>query len=154
VIVRADDLPGRYLKKGELIGYVMQDGARIVRVVVSQDDVDLVRSRLARAEVRLAERVAQVYPAAVVREVPAAKDELPSSALSSAGGGVLAADPRDPKGSKALLTTFQFDLELPREVRDVAYGGRAYVRFVLQPEPLGLQWYRRLRQAFLSRFNV
>lgn len=154
VLARADDLPGRFLRKGELIGYVTQEGLAIVRVVVSQDDVDLVRSRLARADVRLAERIAEVYPAAVVREVPAAKDELPSSALSSQGGGALAADPRDPKGGKAMMSTFQFDLELPREASGAAYGGRAYVRFALQPEPLAFQWYRRVRQAFLARFNV
>jgi putative peptide zinc metalloprotease protein len=154
VLARADDLPGRFLRKGELIGYVTQEGRGIVRAVVSQDDVDLVRSRLARADVRLAERIAEVYPAPVVREVPAARDELPSSALSSQGGGALAADPRDPKGGKAMMSTFQFDLELPPQARGAGYGGRAYVRFVLQPEPLATQWYRRLRQAFLARFNV
>ena len=155
VLARADDLPGRFLRKGELIGYVTQEQGRgIVRAVVSQDDIDLVRSRLARADVRLAERMEEVYPAPVVREVPAAREELPSSALSSQGGGALAADPRDPKGGKAMMSTFQFDLELPPQARSASFGGRAYVRFVLQPEPLAAQWYRRLRQAFLARFNV
>jgi putative peptide zinc metalloprotease protein len=86
--------------------------------------------------------------------VPAANDVLPTPALTSHGGGALAADPRDPKGIKTLATTFQFDLELPRAAGAAAYGGRAYVRFVLKPEPLAFQWYRRLRQAFLSRLNV
>jgi putative peptide zinc metalloprotease protein len=126
----------------------------MVRAVVAQGDVDLVRSRLARADVRLAERMDEVYPAPVVREVPAANDVLPTPALTSHGGGALAADPRDPKGIKTLATTFQFDLELPRAAGGAAYGGRAYVRFVLKPEPLAFQWYRRLRQAFLSRLNV
>jgi putative peptide zinc metalloprotease protein len=90
----------------------------------------------------------------VVREVPGAKDELPSNALSSQGGGTLAADPRDPHGAKSLASTFQFDLELPDEARGFGYGGRAYVRFALEPEPLALQWYRRIRQTFLARFYV
>jgi len=154
VLARADDLPGRFLHKGELIGYVTQEGRGIVRVVVSQDDVDLVRSRLARADVRLAENMGEVFAAALVREVPAAKDELPSSALSSHGGGAIAADPRDPRGGKALASSFQFDLELPLQARGASFGGRAYVRFVLRPEPLAMQWYRRIRQAFLARFNV
>lgn len=155
VLSRPDDLPGRFLRQGELIGHVTQEGARrIVRAVVSQDDIDLVRSRLARAEVRLAERIAEPFPAAVVREVPAARDQLPSSALSTEGGGAIAVDPRDPKSGKALLSTFQFDLELPPAAAASGYGGRAYVRFVLHPEPLAMQWYRRIRQAFLARFNV
>jgi putative peptide zinc metalloprotease protein len=39
-------------------------------------------------------------------------------------------------------------------VRSASYGGRAYVRFTHPREPLASQWYRRLRQAFLERFNV
>jgi putative peptide zinc metalloprotease protein len=74
--------------------------------------------------------------------------------LSSEGGGTIAADPRDPRGGKALTSSFQFDLELPSAARKAAFGGRAYVRFVHQPEPLAQQWYRRLRQVFLARFNV
>ena len=154
ILSRAEDLPGRFLRQGELVGYVTEDGSRIVRVVVSQDDVDLVRTRLERADVRLAERMGEVYPAALVREVPAARDVLPSSALSSEGGGLLAADPRDPRGGKSLVSTFQFDLELPAGITAGSYGGRAYVRLVLEPEPLAMQWFRRVRQAFLARFNV
>jgi hypothetical protein len=39
-------------------------------------------------------------------------------------------------------------------VTSASYGGRAYVRFTHESEPLAAQWYRRLRQAFLQRFNV
>ena len=33
-------------------------------------------------------------------------------------------------------------------------GGRIYVRFEHQPEPLAEQWYREARRVFLKRFNV
>jgi putative peptide zinc metalloprotease protein len=154
VIDRPEDLPGRFVHKGELVGYVAQDSRTIVRTVVSQNDIDLVRGGVVRAEVRLADHPAEVHAARVVREVPAARDELPSAALASGGGGAIAADPRDPKGSRALASTFQFDLELPPDVKSANYGGRAYVRFTHPSEPLGFQWYRRIRQAFLQRFNV
>lgn len=154
VIERPGDLPGRFFRKGDLLGYVVQDQRRTVRVAVAQDDVDLVRSRLVRVDVRPAERLADAYPATLVRAVPAAKDQLPSAALSSEGGGKIAADPRDPKGGKSLASTFQFDLELPAEAPGDNYGGRAHVRFVLEPEPLAQQWYRRLRQVFLAQFHV
>ncbi len=154
MLAHPDDLPGRFFHKGEQLGYVVQDAPRIVRVVVSQDDIDLVRERLVRTEVRAAQRIEQVYPARVVREVPAAREYLPSTALSSEGGGVIAADPRDPRSGKTLTTNFQYDLALPPEVPSLAYGGRVYVRFSFQPEPLGLQWHRRIRQVFLERFHV
>lgn len=154
VIDRPDDLPGRFVRKGELLGYVAQDARTLVRAVVSQDDIEVVRAGVVRAEVRLAHRPEIVHPARLVREVPAARDQLPSAALSSQGGGAIAADPRDPEGAKALASSFQFDLELPPDVRSATYGGRAYVRFTHPSETLGTQWYRRVRQAFLQRFNV
>ena len=43
---------------------------------------------------------------------------------------------------------------LSEENRRLHIGGRAYLRFDHGWEPLGLQWYRRARQLFLSRFNV
>src|SRR5260221_9718226 len=148
VLARADDLPGRFLRKGELIGYVTQQGRSIVRVVVSQDDVDLVRNRLARADVRLAADMAEGAPATVLREVPAARDELPSSALSSHGGGALAADPRDPRGGKSLASTFQFDLELPAQSRSESYGGRGPPRVGVKAGPPAGPRPRRIRPAF------
>jgi len=154
LIDRTDDLPGRFYRKGDRFGYVIQDDVKIVRIVVSQHDVDLVRNRLQRIDVRLRERLAEIYPATLVRAVPAAKDYLPSTVLSTEGGGVIAADPRDPKSGKTLQRMFQFDLELPEQVQSLNYGGRAYVRLILQPEPLGMQWSRRLRQLFLERFSV
>jgi putative peptide zinc metalloprotease protein len=33
-------------------------------------------------------------------------------------------------------------------------GGRVHVRFDHGWAPLGLQWYRQVRQLFLSHFNV
>jgi putative peptide zinc metalloprotease protein len=154
IVERTNDLPGRFYKKGDRFGYVIQDEVKIVRIVVSQHDVDLVRNRLQEVDVRLRQRLAETYPAILVRAVPGANDYLPSNVLSSEGGGAVAADPRDPKSGKTLERMFQFDLELPPEVGALNYGGRAYVRLGLEPEPLGLQWGRRLRQLFLERFSV
>ena len=154
VAERADDMPGRYFRKGEALGYVIHDEHRVIRVVVGQDDVDLVRSRVKHVDVRLAEREEAVYRASMLREVPAAKEQLPSAALSSEGGGKFAADPHDRTGGKSLASTFQFDLGWASDVPNVSYGGRVHVRFALEPEPLAHQWYRRIRQAFLARFHV
>ena len=154
VLEQPNDLPGRYLRKGDPVGYVVQGAGRIVRVVVTQDDIDLVRGRLRGVEVRPAERMDEVYAARVVREVPAAGDHLPSNVLSSEGGGHIPADPREPKSGKTLATTFQFDVELPQGAPPLAYGGRVYVRFDFRPEPLASQAWRRVRQVFLAQFHV
>jgi putative peptide zinc metalloprotease protein len=157
VLDQATDLPGRYLRKGELVGYVVPGSGparKLVRVVVTQDDIDLVRNRLRGVQARAAGHVDRVMPARVVREVPAARDHLPSNVLSSEGGGTIAADPREPHSGKTLATTFQFDLELPEDAPPLGFGTRVHVRFDLQPEPLAQQAFRRLRQLFLAQFHV
>jgi putative peptide zinc metalloprotease protein len=150
----AEDLPGRYAKRGDVLGYVIFRQSRIARVVVTQDDIDLVRNKLTGVDVRLANRPSISYAAKIVREVPAASDRLPSKALAEAGGGRFAADPRDNNQVKTLAKTFQFDLELPAEAASANFGSRALVRFDHGWEPLAKQWFRRLRQLFLSRFET
>lgn len=154
VIPRAADLPGKFLKRGELVGYVLTGPIRTVRTVVAQQHTDLVRGALRQVKLKLADRLDQTYTAVVVREIPGGRDELPSRALSSDGGGVFATDPRDASGLKTLERVFQLDLLLPESVGVVALGTRAWVRFELKPEPLAYRWWRSLRLLLLSHFNV
>lgn len=153
-LARAQDLPERYVNKGELLGYILSGPPRLVRVVVTQDDIALVRERRAEVQVKIADRLEQTWPAEVIREVPGGHDQLPSKALSLAGGGPHGTDPRDPEGLKSLQRVFQFDLELPAAVGPLEVGTRVFVRFHHHAEPLAAQWGRRLRQLFLARFNV
>jgi len=128
-----------------------------VRVVVTQGSVDLVRNDTRGVQVQLAQQPGTVLEAQVAREVPGGAEYLPSRALSAEGGGTLPTDPRDPKGGgRTLERTFQFDLRLPAETTGTAayFGSRVHVRFVHTPEPLGIQWLRSLRRAFLSHFHV
>jgi putative peptide zinc metalloprotease protein len=89
-----------------------------------------------------------------MREAPGGVTDLPSAALSPGGGGKIPTDPSDQSGLKALGRVFLFDLSLPDGTLASAFGERVYVRFDHLSEPLASQWYRRLRQLFLSRFNV
>jgi putative peptide zinc metalloprotease protein len=153
-VVRPQDLPGRFVRKGELLGHVVDPEKTRVRAVVGQDDVQLVTRRLVATRVRLAERVSEVRDARLLRVVPAASEQLPSSVLGSGGGGEVPVDPRDPQGERAVQKMFEVELEIPASGAVVHAGGRVHVRFDLGSEPLGVQWARRLRQIFLSRFQV
>jgi putative peptide zinc metalloprotease protein len=151
---RAEDMPGRYVEQGELLGYVLDVEKPTVRVVVEQSAADLVRQRVREVQVRLAERIEDTIPAVILKEVPGALENLPSTILGSAGGGEIAIDPWDQSGMKTFQKLFQFDLEIQEPVENVKVGGRVYVRFDHGREPLAFQWYRSLRQLFLRRFNV
>lgn len=154
VVPQAEDLEGRFARRGTVLGYVTPDQDRIVRIVVDQADIDLVRTRVRGVDVLLLERPEKSYPARLLREVPAATDNLPSKSLTQEGGGRLAADPRDQNRQKTLQRTFQFDVLLPPEARVDEFGGRALIRFDHGEETLAQQCYRRLRQLFLSHFDA
>jgi putative peptide zinc metalloprotease protein len=153
VLDGAQDLPERYLRKGQLVGFVVSPATTTVRALVSQDDVDLVRARVERVEVKLASRLGETLEALLRREVPAASARLPNPALSTAGGGVVATDPRQPDTPTALERWFEFELELPAE-RARSLGERVYVRFEHGWEPLGWRLVRAARQVFMKRFAL
>ena len=154
VVPKAVDLPGRFLRRGELVAYVVEPEQMDVRVAVDQDDIGLVRGRTQSVQMQLADWQAGPVDSRIIRQVPAATDELPSVALGSAGGGEILHDPRDGSGTKALAKVFVIDVELPRKAAGDLIGQRVEVRFDHGAEPLWSQWYRSLRQLFLSHFGV
>ena len=154
VVATAQDMNTRFFKQGALVGYILDAEQLKVRAVVSQDDIDLVRSRLKNIDIRLSENVMFQHPAMAIRELPSGVNELPSSALALSGGGTIATNPNDSNGTKTLERVFLFDLKPTSLKLPATFGERVYVRFQHGYEPLGFQGLRRLRQLFLSHFHV
>lgn len=154
-----DDFPGRYVARADTIGYVLDPAQFSLLTVVPQSDVDRVRRTTTRVELRSVDRIGELLPAQIVREVPAATHELPSLALSLAGGGKIGLDPSanpdaSNSGPRALAPLFQFELRFSGEQVPRTLGNRVYVRFVHRSETLAEQSYRALRQLFLRHFAV
>jgi len=154
VLFDARNLSGRFVKKGELLGYIVAEHRPTIRAVVSQSNIGLVRGRVTKIEVRLAERPAVSLRADLERIIPAADLNLPSAALGTGGGGIVPIDPVDPDRLRALESLFQLDLSLPDPIKNPHIGGRAYVRFEHGSMPLAMQWYRSLRQLIIWKFYV
>lgn len=154
VVPQMDDMPGRYFRRGELLGYVVGDATPVARVVVPQEAVDRVRLTTDRIEVRPVDQPSRILEGRVLRAVPAGGEYLPSAALGVEGGGDFAVDPRDGKGPKTLQRTFQFDIELPDLGAVDHFGQHVFVRFDHRMEPLAVQWYRSIRLLLLTNFNV
>ena len=150
----AEDLPGRYVRKGELIGYITPGFAETARIAVSQDDFELIRSHMGALQFKLANAPGETFDSQIIRAIPGGTHELPSPALALGNGGVFPLDPQDPEGRTALGRVFLFDIALPPELRDVPFGTRVFVRFQLDWEPLGWQVFRRVRQLLLARFDA
>ncbi|MGI9333339.1 MAG: efflux RND transporter periplasmic adaptor subunit [Gammaproteobacteria bacterium] len=154
VVPNAQSLEGRYVRQGDVLGYVVAGARMTVRVAVDQANVTLVRERTLGVDVKFADRLERSFAAEVEREVPAANDKLPSRVLGSAGGGAIDVNPADDTGLEVLKPIFQLDLAVPGYAGPVHYGTRVHVRFDHGTDTLAQQWWRELRQVFLRRFSV
>lgn len=152
LLAQPEDLPGQFVRRGTPLAYVVDFSQIVGRVIVPQEEIELVRARTRGVEVRLAGRFDAVWPARILREVPEATKELPSMALSLEGGGKIALDPQNKETPEAFTKLFQFEIELPPQVVD-RVGERLYVRFLHPPEPLAFRWYRQLRRLMLEKFD-
>jgi putative peptide zinc metalloprotease protein len=148
------ELPGRYVKRGEVLGYLVAGPSRLVRVAVPQEDMNLIAQRLQQVQVRLANQPDEAVAARLRRRVPGGEFDLVSPALGTSGGGDIAVDPAQQGGTRSLKRVFDLEVELDRPSSRAVFGDRAHVRFDLGAAPLGWQWFLRLRQVFLAQLNV
>ncbi len=154
LLLDADDLPGRFVRKGDLLGYILADEKPTVRMAVSQDHIGQLRRSVVDVSVRFASDPGTDYAARILRQAPEATNDLPSAALATTGGGKFIVKPDGSANPQALQKVFLVDLEPDLRGRDIPLGTRAYVRIHHGSEALATQWYRRLRQVFLRQFNV
>ena len=130
VVPDARKLAGRFVKKGDLLGYVIAPIDPDVRAVVPQADIDLVRQRARSVAVRFTERVDDSVPARILRQTPAALEKAPAPALTQDGGGPILLDPSSPNHDRPLERFYQVELARARpHVLMKRIGSRVYVRF-------------------------
>ena len=152
---RRQDLPGRFVTKGQIVAYIINPSDHLtVRAVVAQDNIGLLRERIRRIDVLQSDWVGESFEATLRRAVPGGTEQLPTAALGTAGGGSFAVDPRDSSGTKTLERVFEYEVVLPQEAPTDFLGKRVYVRFDHGYEPIGFQLYRSVRQLFLRQFGV
>ena len=154
LVESAEDLPGRYLKRGELLGYVVPDTTPVIRVLAPQGDVELISRPTTGVEARLADDLDRAIPARILRTAPAAQQDVPSLALTTRGGGSIALDPSRTQRPQTLFSFFQFDVQLLEPTAGDRLGARAYVRFKHPDEPIAWRMLRVARQFFLGQFRV
>jgi putative peptide zinc metalloprotease protein len=154
VIPLAQDLQGRLVRRGTILGYLQSGTGMRLRVAVPQDSAELVRDSAASVQIRLQRDLATVMPARIIAASPEGLPQVPSPALSTSGGGSIALDPADPQRRRTLQSLFLFDVAPTGPAPAVLIGERALVRFDHGPEPMGFRVWRGMRQLFLRQFNV
>lgn len=155
MVQQAADLPGRHLRQGEVIGYVIGKDPPVLRVALDQASIEVVASATRAVEIRLDGSIGEAHRGRILRQVPAGRGEVSNLALASGGGGRITTDPRDPQGKRTLERVFELDVGFdPARPGALPFGHRVHVRFDHPPEPLAAQAWRSVRRLFLRQFDV
>lgn len=155
VLPKAHDLDGSYARQGALLGYVMSGAAPLVRALVPEGEIDLVRSEIRGVAVRLGSDILSlVSEARIAREYPGATRQIQSQALAAPNGGPFQLDPSDKDGNTMLFPAFAVDVEVASDHLRDHWGERAWVRFDHGASPMLRRWWRAARQVFLGHFHV
>ncbi|MEL6550931.1 MAG: PqqD family peptide modification chaperone [Pseudomonadota bacterium] len=153
-LLETSDMPGRYVNKGQLLGYVSTFQDPMIRAIVSEDSSDLILQGTTSIDIRLISAPATTHAARIEREVPALDATLPSLALATVGGGSVLLDPSSPRAQRSVENLLHLDLKIRNSYEFETIGERAYVRFVHEPVSLSTRIHRRVRQVFLRHFNI
>ncbi|WP_299870069.1 PqqD family peptide modification chaperone [uncultured Roseobacter sp.] len=151
---KPENLKGRFLNQGDLLGYVLPNQPDTIRVAFRQQDEALIKTRLKAVEVKLAGHLETTIETEGLRHIPSATDQLPSPALGQGAGGPFQVNPGDENGAQSLERFFMLDLYAPDDLASAAFGTRVFVRFDHGYEPAAFQAFRRARQLFLRRFGA
>lgn len=157
VMPSVDDFQGRWLLRGEVVGYVLDPNRFTVVAAVPQGASDRIRSDLKHVEMRSIDNVWVGHEARIQREVPAATRELPSMALALQGGGRIGVAPSIEREQAPQTLDPVFIVELTLENVDAfsqTLGSRVFLRFEHTPETIVRQVWRPIRELFMKRFGI
>lgn len=154
VIPVAEDLVGRHVLQGDLLGFLVQGDRPRYRLGVPEDRAEFVRAGAGGVSLRLMRDLGTEVPVQILAAAPEGAARLPSPALSTEAGGAFVIDPTDPEQRRILQPIFLFDVAPDAPLEIALIGERALVRFDHGAAPLGPRLYRGLRQLFLRQFNV
>jgi putative peptide zinc metalloprotease protein len=159
------DLPGRWISKGQALCMVMDPSELVVKSLVTQADAQLLtQSKENKTQVRVAGSIVEVIPAKRLEVVVAGSNSLPHPLFTPQGGGEQQVDPSERDGTKSVTKQFEVRIYLPEDVKlthvmhdeekdrpaAVLPGQRAYVRLDLGRQSVFWQIWRRVEQLIQS----
>lgn len=148
----SDQQIGRWLSRGVELGMVLEPKDYEFRAVVAQSEASrLFDDQLRGAGVKLRGQSRLTFEVEGWSITPVDQRELPSRALSMAGGGEVATT-----GDTTAVEPY-FEVTAPivqQEDGHCFHGLSGQIRFKLPPQPLLTRWVRDFRQMLQARYRI
>lgn len=144
------DRHNTFVRKGDVIGYLKQDGTAQVRAILTQHQATRLQQaannqRPVTVSVRLHHGSPQLLTSPRVHWAPTPVSALPDAALAARHGGTIATDSRQAGSLVPLAPGYQLDIPVPAAPY-AAIGSRAWVRIDFGYQLAVTQFARWLRQ--------
>jgi putative peptide zinc metalloprotease protein len=151
-----EDSLGMWVRRGTVLGELVDDRQYYFISVVSQQDVSQVFSDAIRSsEVRLAGQSNIGLPVVSYTRIPYEQRQLPSVVLGLKAGGEVPIKATEAGGTTTAEPFYEVRLGIAADPDAALYHGRSgKVRFRMAPEPLLRQWYRKLWQLLQKRYQL
>lgn len=144
---------GRFVSAGDTLTSVVGTGTVLVKTVISQSEI----ARLARGvnliRIRLADSFDNPLNGELFRHVPAANRTLPNQSLAFDGHSGIAVASTKENSWQTVDPVFHVEVSMPGSTA-ARIGGKAYVRFLHEPESIGHRSARAIRQLLLKKLSV
>ena len=139
-------LIGRFIRRGEKIGQVVDLSSIIIRGVAGQvkDQVDI----------RIAGMPDSEFKGIIFHKEQSGGKELPSAALGYAGGGSIETDMTEKSGLKSAERTFQVFIKPVNENTSLLAGQRVKIRCATPQKPLVVQWWQSILRLMRKKFRI
>ena len=147
-----ENLSGRFLERGTVIGVVLPENSIVVRAAVTDTKAGHVVPELVRqdasAQIKIPGDSARTIKGDVTRVWPAGSRQIEAMQFSAITGGELVTNPR--QNDETLETFTLFDVT-PESTEGLLPGRRAKVRVRLEPSTLLSRVTTRVQQFFDGR---
>ena len=150
-VINDHDNYGNWLKRGDVLGYVVGQGRIKINAMLPEYLIDEVRSEV--VSIRLMGS-SDLLPIESIQDwtiFPSTSKNVFSPLLTEQGGGIIKLDPT--QENKALDSYFYVEV-VPKQQLLSYINQRVYLQFIHNDEPIGYRIYRKIRRTFLSYFEV
>lgn len=146
-----NDNEGDWIKKGDVLGYVVGENRIKINALLSEYLINEVRDEVKKIRIMASSDLEPIESISQWMIFPSTSKDMISPLLTEQGGGAIKLDPS--KENKTIESFFYVEIT-PKKEFSAYINQRVYLQFIHEKEPIGYRLYRIIRRTFLSYFDV
>ncbi|MCS5709076.1 hypothetical protein CC99x_009185 [Candidatus Berkiella cookevillensis] len=153
ILMNQQDLIGKYIKKGDIIGYIQDNQFPTIQVAIPQSDFDIINDSINAVKIKFNKYSQNEFSAQIINPRINITNTLPSASLGNEGGGTIKTN-ADKSGIKTEENIFVVELSFPTLEQHSLLGKRVYVKLYHNDKTLAHQLLIKIKKLFFREINA